>query len=152
MSAATPASVVVESDGGARGNPGPAGIGALVFDETVSPRVVLATVSEYIGETTNNVAEYEAAIAGLRAAQDLGASEVELRADSKLVIEQLAGRWRVRQAHLRPLHARARRLIDALGSVALRHVPREQNVDADALANAAMDAGARDAATAPRRS
>lgn len=136
--------VVVAADGGARGNPGPAGIGAVVLDPSSSPPAVLATVSEAIGVTTNNVAEYRALIAGLEEAARLGARAVTVKADSKLVIEQLAGRWKVRQAHLRPLHQRARELLDRFDDVVLQHVPRADNADADALANAAMDAAARD--------
>lgn len=131
-------------DGGARGNPGPAGIGAVVLDATVDPPRRLATVSRALGVTTNNVAEYEALIAGLEAAADLGAPRVRVRADSKLVIEQVAGRWKVRQAHLRPLHARAAALLARWDDVVLEHVPRDANTDADALANAAMDAAAAD--------
>jgi probable phosphoglycerate mutase len=134
--------LVVHCDGGARGNPGPAGIGAVVTDPSASPPAVVATVSESIGTATNNVAEYRALIAGVDAARRLGAREVEVRADSKLVVEQLAGRWRVKQAHLRPLHAQALELLGAFDRFELRHVPREQNADADALANAAMDAAA----------
>jgi probable phosphoglycerate mutase len=134
--------LVVHSDGGARGNPGPAGIGAVVTDPSTSPPEVVATVSESIGTATNNVAEYRALIAGVDAARRLGAREVEVRADSKLVVEQLAGRWRVKQAHLRPLHAQALELLGGFDGFELLHVPREENADADALANAAMDAAA----------
>ncbi len=99
--------VLIFADGGSRGNPGPAAIGAVVLDPSTAPPARLATVSERIGSTTNNVAEYRAVIAGLEAAREFPAHEVQVRADSKLVIEQLAGRWRVKQEHLRPLHARA---------------------------------------------
>jgi ribonuclease HI len=132
--------VVVYCDGGARGNPGPAAIGAVVLDPSTSPPTVLATVSERIGSTTNNVAEYRALIAGLEAAHAFPSRAVRVRADSMLVIEQLAGRWRVRQAHLRPLHSRALALLEDYEEVDLAHVRREQNVDADALVNAALDA------------
>ena len=128
-------------DGGARGNPGPAAIGAVVLDPSTSPPTRLATVSERIGSTTNNVAEYRALIAGLEAAKPFGARSVEVRADSMLVIEQLKGRWKVRQAHLRPLHAEARALLAQYEHVDLAHVPRAQNADADALVNAALDLG-----------
>ena len=94
--------VVVVCDGAARGNPGPAGIGAAVLTPEGE---VLAEVAEGIGETTNNVAEYTAALEGLRRAAELGADEVELRSDSRLLVEQLAGRYRVKAAHLQPLHA-----------------------------------------------
>jgi ribonuclease HI len=132
--------VVVFCDGGARGNPGPAAIGAVVLDPATTPPTRLAVVSERIGNTTNNVAEYEALIAGLVAAQQFPSRIVRVRADSMLVIEQLCGRWRVKQAHLRPLHARARALLDRYDQVDLQHVRREQNADADALVNAALDA------------
>lgn len=132
--------VLIYSDGGSRGNPGPAAIGALVLDPSTSPPTRLATVSERIGSTTNNVAEYRAVIAGLEAARDFPARAVRVRADSLLVIEQLKGKWRVKQEHLRALHARARDLLDEYEEVDLAHVRREQNADADALVNAALDA------------
>ena len=132
--------IAVFCDGGSRGNPGPAAIGAVVLDVDVDPPVVLATVSRRIGVATNNVAEYEAAIAGLEAARAFPARLLQLRADSMLVIRQLEGVWRVKQEHLRPLHARARELLVGFPRVDLAHVPREQNVDADLLVNAALDA------------
>ena len=132
--------IVVYADGGARGNPGPAAIGAIVLDPSTTPPTRLATVSECIGTATNNVAEYEALIAGLEAARAFPARVVRVRADSMLVVEQLNGRWRVKQSHLRPLHARARALLDEYAEVDVAHVRREQNVDADALVNAALDA------------
>jgi ribonuclease HI len=131
--------VVVYFDGGARGNPGPAAIGAVVLDPSSVPPTRLAAVSERIGETTNNVAEYRALIAGLEAAAATPARVVKVRGDSKLVIEQVAGRWKVRQEHLRPLHARARELLKSYDVVDLAHVRRELNADADALVNAALD-------------
>jgi ribonuclease HI len=131
--------VVVFSDGGARGNPGPAAIGAVVLDPSTTPPTRLAEVSECIGSTTNNVAEYQAVIAGLEAAREFPARKVTVRADSLLVIEQLRGKWRVKQAHLRPLHSRALGLLDDYEEVDLGHVPREQNTEADALVNAALD-------------
>lgn len=132
--------VVVYCDGGSRGNPGPAAIGAVVLDPAPSPPRVLATVSERIGVTTNNVAEYEALIAGLRAAAPFHARVVRVRADSLLMVKQLSGEYRVRQPHLRPLHEQARALLRPYEVVDLRHVPRAENVDADALVNAALDA------------
>jgi ribonuclease HI len=131
--------VVVFSDGGARGNPGPAAIGAIVLDPSTTPPTRLAEVSECIGSTTNNVAEYQALIAGLEAARAFPARKVTVRADSMLVIEQLRGKWRVKQNHLRPLHSRALGLLDDYEEVDLGHVPREQNTEADALVNAALD-------------
>jgi ribonuclease HI len=132
--------VVVYCDGGSRGNPGPAAIGAVVLDPSTSPPRVLATVSERIGVTTNNVAEYEALIAGLRAAEPFHARVVRVRADSLLMIRQLAGEYRVRQPHLRPLYEQVRALLRPYEIADLQHVPRAQNVDADALVNAALDA------------
>jgi ribonuclease HI len=132
--------IVVYCDGGARGNPGPAAIGAIVLDPSTTPPTRLATVSECIGAATNNVAEYRALIAGLEAARGFPARVVRVRADSMLVVEQLNGRWRVKQSHLRPLHAQARALLDEYDEADVAHVRREQNVDADALVNAALDA------------
>jgi ribonuclease HI len=127
-------------DGGSRGNPGPAAIGAVVYDMSVSPPRRLAVVSERIGVATNNVAEYRALIAGLEAAAPFRARRVRVRADSKLVVEQLRGTWRVKQMHLRPLHEQARQLLAGYDEVDLQHVRREENTDADALVNAALDA------------
>jgi ribonuclease HI len=132
--------VVVYCDGGARGNPGPAAIGAVVIDPATTPPTRLATVSERIGITTNNVAEYRACIAGLEAARAFPSRAIRVRADSMLVVEQLKGRWRVKQAHLRPLRDRALALLDGYEEVDVAHVRREQNADADALVNAALDA------------
>ncbi|MGW5645128.1 bifunctional RNase H/acid phosphatase [Saccharopolyspora sp. NPDC003752] len=129
--------VVVEADGGSRGNPGPAGCGAVVRDAESGE--VLAERSIGLGVTTNNVAEYQGVIAGLRAAAELGAAELEVRMDSKLVIEQLAGRWKVKHVNLQPLAAEARQLIAGFGRVDLQWVPRAQNAHADRLANEAMD-------------
>lgn len=131
---------IIYADGGARGNPGPAAIGAVVLDPSTEPPTVVATVSESIGVATNNVAEYRALIAGLEHAAEHGAREVDVRADSQLVIRQLGGQYRVKNAGLKPLYARARRLLDGFDSVSLTHVPREQNTEADALVNAALDA------------
>ncbi|TDD48417.1 bifunctional RNase H/acid phosphatase [Saccharopolyspora elongata] len=129
--------VVVEADGGSRGNPGPAGCGAVVRDAESGE--VLAERSIGLGVATNNVAEYQGVIAGLRAAAELGAADLEVRMDSKLVIEQLAGRWKVKHANLQPLAAEARQLIAGFGRVDLQWVPRAQNAHADRLANEAMD-------------
>jgi ribonuclease HI len=132
-------SVIVFADGGSRGNPGPSAIGAVVIDTSTTPPTRLAAVSERIGTTTNNVAEYKAVIAGLQAAQQFSPRTVHVRADSKLVIEQLAGRWKVKQPHLKPLHAHATALLESFYQVDLAHVPREENAEADALVNAALD-------------
>jgi ribonuclease HI len=129
--------VTVHSDGAARGNPGPAGIGAVVKSDSGE---VLARVAEGIGVATNNVAEYRAAIEGLRAAADLGADEAILRADSRLLIEQLAGRFRVKNPTLQRLHAEARELMKRFQRVRLVHVPRNLNTEADRAANEGVDA------------
>jgi ribonuclease H / adenosylcobalamin/alpha-ribazole phosphatase len=129
--------VVVEADGGARGNPGPAGYGAVVRDAD-SGEVLVERLGA-LGVTTNNVAEYTGLIAGLRAATELGATEVEVRMDSKLVIEQMSGRWQIKHPGLRPLAAEAATLVQRFSAVRFTWVPREQNRHADALANAAMD-------------
>ena len=129
--------VVVEADGGARGNPGPAGFGALVRDASTGE--VLAERLGALGVATNNVAEYAGLIAGLTAAAELGAEDVEVRMDSKLVVEQMSGRWKIKHPGLRPLAAQAANLVRQFGSVRFTWVPRERNRRADALANAAMD-------------
>lgn len=133
--------VIVEADGGSRGNPGPAGYGAVVRDAATGE--VLAERCGALGHTTNNVAEYSGLIAGLRAAVELGADDVEARLDSKLVVEQMSGRWRVRQPHLQPLASEAAALARQLGRVRFQWVPRERNRHADRLANEAMDAAAK---------
>jgi ribonuclease HI len=132
--------LILYCDGGSRGNPGPSAIGAVVFDAGIDPPQLLASVSERIGITTNNVAEYRALIAGLEAVVPLGARIVHVRADSLLMIKQLRGEYRVKHANLKPLHAQACRLLAAYEIVDLRHVPREENTEADALVNAALDA------------
>lgn len=130
-------SVVLEADGGSRGNPGPAGYGAVVLDERTG--ALLAERAGWLGVATNNVAEYRGLIAGLEAAAELGATEVSVRMDSKLVVEQMAGRWQVKHPGLQPLAAQARGLIEGFGSVSFQWIPRALNTKADALANQAMD-------------
>src|SRR5207249_457442 len=134
--------LVVEADGGSRGNPGPAGYGAVVRDAATGE--VLAEVSESIGRATNNVAEYSGLIAGLRAAATIArGADVEVRMDSKLVVEQMSGRWQIKHPDMRPLAAKARETARALGRVSYTWVPRSRNAHADRLANQAMDAAAR---------
>ncbi len=135
-------SYVIEADGGSRGNPGPAGYGAVVKD--ASDGQVLAEAAEAIGVTTNNVAEYRGLIAGLRAAVELGATDVEVRMDSKLVVEQMCGRWKIKHPAMRPLADEASELVREIGSVRFEWIPRLRNSRADALANQAMDAQAAD--------
>ncbi len=132
--------LILYCDGGARGNPGPAAIGAVVFDAATDPPTRIATVSESIGVATNNVAEYRALIAGLDAVAPLHARVLHVRADSLLMVKQLRGEYRVKTEHLRPLHAAARARLAQYAVVDLQHVPRAENVDADALVNAALDA------------
>ncbi|MFB9473015.1 bifunctional RNase H/acid phosphatase [Nonomuraea salmonea] len=133
---------VIEADGGSRGNPGPAGYGAVVKD--ASDGQVLAEAAEAIGVTTNNVAEYRGLIAGLRATLDLAGegAQVAVRMDSKLVIEQMAGRWKIKNEGLRPLAAEAGSLVRRLRVTEWTWIPRERNKHADRLANEAMDAAA----------
>jgi ribonuclease HI len=133
--------LLVEADGGSRGNPGAAGYGAVVRDATTGE--VLAEVSESIGRATNNVAEYSGLLAGLRAASRLApGAEAEVRMDSKLVVEQMSGRWQIKHPGLRALAAEARQAAHALGRVTYTWVPRERNTHADRLANQAMDTAA----------
>ncbi|MYZ36858.1 MULTISPECIES: reverse transcriptase-like protein, partial [unclassified Streptomyces] len=133
------AKFVVEADGGSRGNPGPAGYGAVVLDPVTGE--TLAEAAEYIGVATNNVAEYKGLIAGLKAAKALDAdASVRVRMDSKLVVEQMSGRWKIKHPDMKPLAAEAGRIFPA-GQVTYEWIPRERNKHADRLANEAMDAG-----------
>jgi len=141
---------IVEADGGSRGNPGPAGYGALVRDAETGR--VLAERAASVGRATNNVAEYGGLVAGLQAALDLDASaEVEVRMDSKLVVEQMSGRWKVKHPDMQQLALQAQKIARRLGGVRYTWVPRAQNGAADALANSAMDGRPvhRDAAAEP---
>ncbi|HPN15386.1 MAG TPA: ribonuclease HI family protein [bacterium] len=132
----------IYTDGGARGNPGPAGIGAVVVDKDTGR--VLEEVAVYLGETTNNQAEYRAAIAALQKAVDLGAKTVELISDSELMIKQARGVYKVKNADLAKRYLELKNLETQLGGrVQYRHVKREHNTRADALANQAMDVGRR---------
>jgi ribonuclease HI len=131
------ARLVVNVDGGARGNPGPAAIAAVVSrpgGEVIEER------SEAIGEATNNVAEYRALLLGIERAQALGADDLELIGDSELIVRQVLGDYRVKDASLRELHARVREALDGFDRWSIRHVRREENEAADALVNAALDA------------
>jgi broad specificity phosphatase PhoE/ribonuclease HI len=139
--------VIVEADGGSRGNPGPAGYGAVVKDAETGD--VLAERQEGLGVTTNNVAEYSGLIAGLTAAAELGASTVDVRMDSKLVVEQMSGRWKIKNASMRPLALQARGLAGRFDRVRYEWIPRAANAHADRLANQAMDAQAGRPANGP---
>ena len=128
--------LIVHCDGAARGNPGPAGIGVVVTDGTGR---TVAELAQGIGAATNNVAEYRAAIAGLRLAAERGARRIILRSDSRLLVEQLEGRFRVKNPTLQRLYQEARALIREFEHVAIEHVPRDQNAKADRLANQGID-------------
>jgi ribonuclease HI len=128
--------LVVNVDGGARGNPGPAAIGVVV---QAPEGDVLEERGERIGEATNNVAEYRALLAGIERAAALGASELELVGDSELVVRQVKGEYKVKDATLRELHAEATRALRRFERWSIRHVRREQNAEADRLVNAALD-------------
>jgi probable phosphoglycerate mutase len=132
--------VVIEADGGSRGNPGPAGYGAVVW--TADHSTVLAESKQAIGRATNNVAEYRGLIAGLDAALNLGATEAAVALDSKLLVEQMSGRWKVKHPDLIELHAEARRRASRFDKISYSWIPRERNKHADRLANEAMDAAA----------
>ncbi|WP_324788518.1 bifunctional RNase H/acid phosphatase [Streptomyces sp. H51] len=132
---------VVEADGGSRGNPGPAGYGSVVRDAATGE--TLTEAAEYIGVATNNVAEYRGLLAGLRAAHRLDPSAtVHVRMDSKLVVEQMSGRWKIRHPDMKPLAMQAARVFPP-DRVTYEWIPRDRNKHADRLANEAMDAGAR---------
>jgi ribonuclease HI len=131
-----PPTWTVYSDGASRGNPGPAAIGAVVYDEAGREA---HTVSKRIGRATNNEAEYQAAIAGLEAALGLGGGSVELRMDSELVVRQLEFRYRVRNPRLRPFFERIIELRRRFEAFSVQAIPRDQNKRADQLANLALD-------------
>lgn len=127
---------VLYADGACRGNPGPAGSGAALVNEDGH---VVAEVMRFLGPGTNNVAEYTALVIGLEEAWRHKVEDLEIRMDSKLVVEQMNGRWRVRDAKLRPLADRTRVLLARFPKWRLRHIPRDQNAVADLLANRAID-------------
>jgi ribonuclease HI len=136
--------LVIRADGAARGNPGPASAGAVLIDaESANPlepdALPIAVIARPLGPRTNNVAEYAAVVLALRRAHKLGATEVDLRLDSKLLVEQLNGRWRIRNPGLVGLHGEARQLLGGFGRYTVTHEPRAMNRAADALANLALD-------------
>jgi len=135
---------LIRTDGAARGNPGPASLGVALYDldraDARDPRARPdASISEFLGVQTNNVAEYTGTMRALELARELGAREVHLLLDSKLIVEQLSGRWRVKDAKLIPLWAACRQTLAGFERWSATHVPRAQNSIADALANAAID-------------
>ena len=127
---------VIFTDGASRGNPGPAAIGAIIKDEQGT---LVARLSQRIGITTNNQAEYRAIIAALEKAIKLGFRQIALRSDSELVVRQLNGRYRVKKATLKPLYQQVKRLQGLLESFTITHIPRQQNIETDNLANVALD-------------
>jgi ribonuclease HI len=129
--------VVVNVDGGSRGNPGPAAVAAVASDPAGD---VLAERSQTIGEATNNVAEYRAVLLGIELAGELGADELELVGDSKLIVEQVRGNWKIKQAHLRPLREQVVDALEDFERWSIRHVRRGENERADELLNEALDA------------
>jgi ribonuclease HI len=134
----------IHADGGARGNPGPAGAGAVIRDETGS---LVGSVSEFLGAQTNNYAEYEAVILACAQLQKLvagkvGETDVVIKLDSELVVKQMKGEYKVKHPVLKTQQAKLAQLVGAFKSATFMHVPRAQNSDADALANEAMDRGA----------
>ena len=128
---------VLHTDGGARGNPGPAGIGVVLRDEHGD---VIGEIAEGIGDATNNIAEYSALIAGLELAISKGVSELDIYMDSQLLVSQLKGEWKIKNDRLRHLAVKARSLLGRFESYSLNHIRRELNSDADKLANQGMDA------------
>lgn len=139
-----PRGFIIRTDGAARGNPGPASLGAALFDlaraDARDDRAVPdASISDYLGIQTNNVAEYTGVVRALELASELGAREVHLLLDSKLIVEQLAGRWRVKDSKLIPLWGASRQTLSGFDRWTAVHVPRALNSVADALANEAID-------------
>jgi len=130
-----PGKLVIYTDGAARGNPGPAGVGVVIAD---GQGEVLKRLSAYIGRATNNVAEYEALLLALKAAAKLQAAEIEIRLDSQLLKRQLRGEYKVRSRRLRPLYEEVQALLSAYDRVSIVHIPRERNREADRLANRAI--------------
>ena len=131
--------VQIKADGGSRGNPGIAGSGTVLYDASGT---VLTSIADYVGTATNNVAEYRALLNGLEAARDLGATEVEVLMDSKLVVEQMSGRWKIKHPDMKELALKAQAIARDFDAISYTWIPRAENSEADALANQAMDAGA----------
>jgi len=128
--------LIINTDGTAEPNPGPAAIGATIKDQQGK---LVATISQRIGRTTNNQAEYRAIIVALEKAFSLGASQVDIRSDSELVVRQLNGRYRVKKASLKPLHQQVKQLSSQFEGFTITHIPREQNTEADRLASMALN-------------
>jgi ribonuclease HI len=129
--------LLIHTDGAARGNPGPAGLGAVLVDADSGE--VVAELARYLGLRTNNFAEWTAVEAALEEALRLGATHVDLRMDSELVARQITGRYRVKHADLKPIHGRVMAMLARLAGYTVGHVPRERNKEADRLSNVAID-------------
>ncbi len=130
--------LIINTDGGARGNPGPAAIGVVIR----SGESLVFSKGEYIGEATNNVAEYKALLLGLSEAAKLGGEELEIRMDSELIVRQMTGQYKIKEPTLKLLATDAIKLLGKFKNAAFRHVPREQNKEADKLVNQALDEAA----------
>ena len=128
--------IIIFSDGGARGNPGPAGIGAVLYN---NKKQIIAKISKYIGEATNNQAEYQALIAALKKAKELAGQEIDVFLDSELVVKQLNHEYKVKNKELAPLFLEAHNLSLGFSKITFTHVYRENNKEADRLSNEAMD-------------
>ncbi len=128
--------VIIYADGASRGNPGPAAIGVTIKDKQGR---LITTIARSIGRATNNQAEYKAIIAALEHAITLGANQVEIHSDSELVVRQINGEYRVKKATLKPLYQQVKRLQSQLKSFTITHIPRQQNIEADNLANKALN-------------
>ncbi len=137
--------LIIYTDGGARGNPGPAGIGCVIYDPSAGSGQVkkVAEVSKFIGKTTNNQAEYKAVIAALEKAKELGAKEVEIYSDSELVTQQLNQKYKIKNKNLAPLFVRIWNLSIGFKKISYKHISRELNKEADRLVNLAIDKGVR---------
>ena len=130
--------VVIYADGASRGNPGPAAIGAVIKDERGR---LIASISQRIGKVTNNQAEYRAIITALEEADRLGAKQVDIKMDSELVVKQINGEYRVKKATLKPLYQQVKQRQGQLKGFTITHILRQQNIEADKLANKALDIG-----------
>ena len=130
--------VLIEADGGSRGNPGPAGYGAVVF--SADRGTVLAESKESIGRATNNVAEYRALLFGIERAAALGATDLDLVGDSELIVKQVRGEYKVKDPNMKPLHAAVKSALADFESWSIRHVKRHLNAEADRLVNESLDA------------
>ena len=128
--------VIIHADGASRGNPGAAAIGATIKDKRGKP---ITFISQRIGRTTNNQAEYRAIIAALEEATKLGVKQVDIKTDSELVVKQINGEYRVKKATLKPLYQQVKQLLGLLEGFTITHIPRQQNTEADNLANQALD-------------